>query len=131
MLQGVEFGATLNHTLVKGNFIKPVLTIGGNCVGNSHRDDFAYNYSYPKEHRLPKLDFPKFTGEHPKVWREKSEKYFSLYRIATHLWVTFATMIFKGNVEFWLQSYEASHIIDSWVELCVAVDQKFGKDIYN
>jgi hypothetical protein len=80
---------------------------------------------------LPKLDFPKFNGEHPKVCREKCEKYFSLYRTPFHLWVPFATINFTGNAEFWLQSYEASHTINSWVELCIAVDTKFGKDIYH
>jgi hypothetical protein len=56
---------------------------------------------------------------------------FSLYNIPFHLWVPFATINFKGNAEFWLQSYEASHTINSWVELCIAVDTKFGKDIYH
>jgi len=30
----------------------------------------------------------------------------------------------------WLQSYEAQHDIDSWAELCVAVDTKFSRDMY-
>lgn len=30
----------------------------------------------------------------------------------------------------WLQTYEAQHTIDSWAELCVVVEQKIGKDLY-
>ena len=28
----------------------------------------------------------------------------------------------------WLQTYEADHDVDSWEELCVAINIKFGKD---
>jgi len=33
-------------------------------------------------------------------------------------------------IELWLQTYEAQHDIDSWAELCVAVDTKFSRDMY-
>lgn len=85
----------------------------------------------PKEFKLPKLDFPKFHGEHPHIWREKCEKYFSMFNVPVHVWVPFATINFKGNAELWLQTYESQHSIGSWAELCVAVEQKFGRDLHH
>jgi hypothetical protein len=46
-----------------------------------------------------------------------------------NVWVSFATINFRGNAELWLQSYEAQHTIGSWAELCVAVEHKFGRDL--
>jgi hypothetical protein len=54
-----------------------------------------------------------------------------MYNVPAHVWVYFATINFKGNAELWLQTYEAQHTISSWAELVVAVDQKFGKDLYH
>jgi hypothetical protein len=46
------------------------------------------------------------------------------------MWVPFATMNFRKNAALWVQTYEAQHNIDSWAELCVAVEHKFGRDMY-
>ena len=40
-------------------------------------------------------------------------------------------LILGGNAELWLQTYEAHHSIDNWPELCVAVEKKFGQDLYH
>jgi hypothetical protein len=94
-------------------------------------DRKTYNQSsHPRDFKIPKLDFPKFNGEHPRVWKERCEKYFSMYNLPVHLWVPFATLNFENNASLWLQTYEAQHTIESWPELCVAVDQKFGRDLY-
>ena len=82
---------------------------------------------------MPKAVFPKFDGSHPKVWCEKCEKYFNMYHIPMHLWSQFATIHFKGSAELWLQTYEAQHSDSdiSCAELCIAVESKFGKDLYH
>jgi len=64
------------------------------------------------------------------VWKERCEKYFAMYNVPVHLWVPFSTLNFKGNASLWLQTYEAQHTIESWPELCVAVEVKFGRDLY-
>jgi hypothetical protein len=84
----------------------------------------------PKEFMLPKTEFPKFNGEDPRIWKDKAEKYFSMYGVPTHVWASFATHNFRGNASRWLQAYEARHTVDTWVELCVAVKQKFGRELY-
>ena len=90
----------------------------------------AYHH-YPREVRLPKAIFPKFDGSHPKVWKEKCEKYFHMYQVPLHLWSEFATIHFHGSAALWMQTYEAQHPITSWPELCVAVESKFGRDLYH
>lgn len=85
---------------------------------------------HPKEFRLPKADFPKFDGSHPRVWKENIEKYFDMFHVPVHHWAPFATLHFKGFASLWLQTYEAQHRVDSWVDLCIAVETKFGKDLY-
>lgn len=47
-----------------------------------------------------------------------------------HLWVPLATLNFRGNASDWLQTFEAQHGVESWPELYVVVDQKFGRDLY-
>jgi len=53
-----------------------------------------------------------------------------MYNVPSHLWASFAMLHFKGNAELWLQTYEAQHSVDSWVELTVAVDTKFSCDLF-
>lgn len=79
---------------------------------------------------MPKTNFPKFDGTNPKIWKEKAEKYFHMFNVPDEYMVDYATLHFTGTVALWLQTYEAQHNIDNWVHLCVAVCQKFGRDLY-
>ncbi|CAN6360906.1 unnamed protein product [Urochloa humidicola] len=131
--QGVDVGNHLAHpTLVKGE--QQILNSARFTFDqpeSSDRKGFQIsNYHEPRDLKLPKLDFPKFSGDNPRVWREKCEKYFSMYRVPVTLWVSFATINFRGNAELWLQSYEAQHSVEDWPQLCFAVEQKFGRDLY-
>lgn len=80
--------------------------------------------------RLPKSEFPKFSGDNPRWWKSACEKYFAMYNIQIQYWSDFATLHFVGNAALWLQTYEALHSVDSWAALCVAVNAKFGRDQY-
>ncbi|CAN6380732.1 unnamed protein product [Urochloa humidicola] len=131
--QGADVGTHLpHHALVKG---EPTISNSGFQFleapesSDRHVNSVANQYGH-KDLKLPKLDFPKFHGDNPRVWRDKCEKYFSMYDVPVHMWVSFATINFKGNAELWLQSYEAQHSIESWPDLCVALEQKFGRDLY-
>ncbi|CAN6284989.1 unnamed protein product [Urochloa humidicola] len=127
-LQGDDDGTQLpHHTLGKGEKQLSKYMHDDAPEPSSRRSDFGFHH---RELKLPKLEFPKFSGENPRVWREKCEKYFSMYNVPVHLWFSFATINFKGNAELWLQTYEAQHSIESWPELCVAVENKFGQDLY-
>lgn len=91
------------------------------CNGHHH---------HHKEFRLLKADFPKFDGSHPRVWKENAKKYFDMFDVLVHHWAPFSTLHFKGIAHLWLQTYEAQHRVDNWVELCIAIETKFGKDLY-
>jgi hypothetical protein len=54
-----------------------------------------------------------------------------MFNVPVHHWVPFATIHFKDIAALWLQTYEAQHRVDNWVELCIAVKSKFGKDLYH
>ncbi|CAN6236915.1 unnamed protein product [Urochloa humidicola] len=129
--QGTSEGAvTTQNALVKGEHANPKFNSSASFDHTEENGRRSQYTSHPREFKLPKLDFPKFTGENPRVWREKSEKYFAMYGVPVHMWVSFATINFRGNAELWLQSYEAQHNIDNWPDLCVAIEQKFGQDLY-
>jgi hypothetical protein len=156
--QGADVGALdPHHTLVTGENLKSKLCFQFDIPESSHkkvqlgvvsyvlnheRDDKKYHsyHNSPKEHssyhhqtkdyKLPKLNFPVFTGEHPRAWKDKCEKYFTMFKVPVHHWATYAAINFKGNAELWLQIYEAQHSIDSWPDLCYAVEQKIGRDLY-
>jgi hypothetical protein len=53
-----------------------------------------------------------------------------MYAVPVHPWAPFATINFSGNAALWLQTYEAQHSVESWPDLCVAVEAKFIRDLY-
>jgi hypothetical protein len=134
-LQGGDSGGSFPyHTLGKGEY-QTLKTAHFDDIPESsmarNKSSFQYQQYDPRTYKLPKIDFPKFDGDHPQVWREKCEKYFTMYSVPTHVWVPFASINFRGTAELWLQAYEAQHTIGSWAELCVAVEQKFGRDLHH
>ena len=54
-----------------------------------------------------------------------------MFNVPVHRWAQYGTLHFKGHAALWLQTYEAQHGIDNWVELCIAIESKFGKDLYH
>jgi hypothetical protein len=56
--------------------------------------------------RLPKLNFPKFKGDNPKLWKTRCENYFEMYDVDEGIWVKIASMhpgCSQLNEEFRLQ----------------------------
>lgn len=128
----VRFPKT-HHTLGKGELPNPKSLITSSIdvpEFSRFRDTSVNQTPFNQEYKLPKVDFPKFDGEHPQVWRDRCEKYFAMFSVPPHLWAPLATISFRGNAMLWLQTYEAQHTVDNWHELCVAVDKKFGRDLY-
>lgn len=62
--------------------------------------------SHVREHhhdfRMPKTSFPKFDGTHPKIWKEKAEKYFHMFHVPEEYKVDYATLHFIGTAAQWL-----------------------------
>jgi hypothetical protein len=92
----------------------------------------GYQYkSMHKDFRMPRIDFPRFDGEHPRVWKDKCEKYFRMCVVPPDLWAPLATLHFHSHAAYWLQTFEAQHTNYTWVELCAAVEAKFGREMYH
>lgn len=126
---------TQEDTLANGVSLTPHHTLEHGSPSNRHTRDHSHYHDrrdrdYNREFRMPKTNFPKFDGEHPKIWKEKSEKYFMMFHVPDEFKAPYATLHFIGNAALWLQTYEAQHDIESWPQLCVAVCNKFGKDLY-
>lgn len=78
--------------------------------------------------KLPKFDFRKFDGEHPKLWLKQAVHYFVLYRVESAVWVPAATMHFQGASKRWLSSIEDQLESISWSEFCALLLSRFARD---
>ncbi|WVZ50933.1 LOW QUALITY PROTEIN: hypothetical protein U9M48_002138 [Paspalum notatum var. saurae] len=88
------------------------------------RDSGDREYSHHPP--LPKMTFPKFTGEHPKIWIDKCEDYFNIFNIQEKMWVTAAALHMEGNAAQWFQVYKARQGVGMWAKFVEAVQAKFG-----
>lgn len=85
-----------------------------------------HNQSYSG--RLPKLQFPLFEGENPKLWLSRCEDYLEMYFVPPHLWVRVAVSQIKGAPARWTQAVEGRLKIASWPEFTSLFLERFGRD---
>ncbi|CAO2034871.1 unnamed protein product [Urochloa humidicola] len=78
--------------------------------------------------KLPKLPFPEFDGENPKLWISRCEDYFELFEVERNRWVKISAMYFSEAARRWLQSVEQRVRSASWSEFCKLVLDRFGRD---
>lgn len=78
----------------------------------------------------PKMDFPKFDGENPKLWQQECETYFELYHVPPALRTRYASLNCKGTTALWLHNVESKGKLEEWGEMCQLVHEKFGKNKY-
>jgi hypothetical protein len=79
------------------------------------------------KHQL-KMLFPKFNGDHPKIWKDKCLDYFRLFNVNPSLWLVSCTLHMEGNAALWLKAYRLRQEINSWTTLMLAVEENFGAD---
>jgi hypothetical protein len=77
---------------------------------------------------MPKMSFPRFFGEHPRIWRDQCLDYFRVFNISPALWHTTATLHLDGNAAIWYQAYKQRHTVRGWPQLITAVENEFGVD---
>ncbi|KAL2460887.1 Uncharacterized protein Adt_44307 [Abeliophyllum distichum] len=75
----------------------------GTATNNQVRDEGRMNT------RIPKIDFPYFSGEGPREWLRKARKYFQLHQVNEELKVGIAEMYLKGKADIWFHGFAASH----------------------
>ncbi|PUZ56932.1 hypothetical protein GQ55_5G386400 [Panicum hallii var. hallii] len=97
-----------------------------------HSDRSDYTHAPPsnfvKPNPLPKLDFPKFDGENPRLWRDKCEMYFEVYGVGDSLKTRFAALNFSGAAASWLHSVECQGWAHEWDKLCSLVCDRFDRE---
>lgn len=77
---------------------------------------------------LPPINFRRFNGSNPRIWRRQCENFFSLYNVPDDIWVKMGVMHFDGSTLYWLQSAEERLLTMSCGELCEASIGRFGRD---
>ncbi|RLN30976.1 uncharacterized protein C2845_PM05G36120 [Panicum miliaceum] len=78
--------------------------------------------------KLPKLNFPIFDGENPKLWISRGEDYFELFDLDPSRWVKFASMHLTAAGARWLPSVEKKVKSCSWSEFTSLVLERFGRE---
>jgi len=63
---------------------------------------------------FPKIEFPKFDGSNPRLWRDHCERYFEVYTVHQAMKTRFASLNFKGAAATWLQTVERRGRIGDW-----------------
>lgn len=74
------------------------------------------------------MQFPRFNGEQPWIWKDKCLDYFRLFSVHPSLWLVSCTLQMDGNAALWLKEYRLRHELYTWPELMTAVEEKFGAD---
>lgn len=76
------------------------------------------------------MDFQKFSGDNPRLWKDRCEVYFEVYSISDMLKTRFASLNFEGPAATWLQSAELRGRFQSWPAMYEAVFSHFDRDQY-
>jgi hypothetical protein len=77
---------------------------------------------------LPKIQFPSFDGENPRLWQKRCEDYFHMYSVDPSLWIQVAYMQFTGSAARWVQSVESQLVSLTWDQFAHMVRERFGKN---
>jgi hypothetical protein len=80
---------------------------------------------------IPRMSFPKFEGEEPRIWIDQCVDYFTLYRVPEPVWVMSASLNMEGNAKRWFHIFKIRYGPCSWEEFCDAVLLKFGSEEYS
>jgi hypothetical protein len=56
---------------------------------------------------LPKLNFPEFSGDNPRLWIAICENYFDMYEVEEFRWIQIASMYLSDAAARWYQSVQA------------------------
>ncbi|WVZ96162.1 hypothetical protein U9M48_041833 [Paspalum notatum var. saurae] len=118
---------TIPHHPVKGAY-SPPLPPPTPPPGLGHARWGSHPFGAGSTGKLPKLQFPSFDGDNPKLWMFRCEDYFDLYQVEPQLWVRVATMHFTGAAARWLMSVESRLRMASWSQFGQLLLERFGHD---
>jgi hypothetical protein len=126
------FGRVFAHSHLPHNgTLQFDTTSFSHLLGSPHHHDDRHSPSgaqLPQLGSLPKMPFPPFDGENPRLWLTQSEYYFDLYNVDPHMWIRVARMNFTGSAAQWLQSIVTRLKFCSWSEFSQMLLERFGRD---
>jgi hypothetical protein len=76
--------------------------------------------------KLPKLNFPTFTGDNPRLWLSRCENYFDMYNVEEFRWIQVASMYLNDATARWFLSVESKLCHASWRDFVVLLLDCFG-----
>ena len=83
-------------------------------------DEFQFQRSPP----IPKIEFPKFDGDPPRLWRDHCEMYFEVYAVIPAMKTRFAALNFQLVAKTWLQTIERRGRINDWEQFFAKVFER-------
>ncbi|XP_027166082.1 uncharacterized protein LOC113766055 [Coffea eugenioides] len=108
----------------RGLLATPTSSLQGNSrQGQGHQEREERNAFIPG---VPKLEFPRFTGEQVRDWIQKCETFFHLYGILDSQKMLIAKMHLEGRANVWFQSFKKDKRIFGWEEFKEGVSRRFG-----
>ncbi|XP_072151238.1 uncharacterized protein [Setaria viridis] len=126
------YGSVFTHTSipVKGAspIPNPTFPRSHSRPYGNHQDDFYQDSVHLG--KLPKLQFPVFEGDNPKLWLSRCEDYFEMYRVDPKIWVKVAVMQFEVSsaAARWALSVDRQLKRVPWTEFSVMLIDRFGRD---
>lgn len=76
------------------------------------------------------MQFPRFNGNNPGIWRDKCEDYFQLFNLPESMWTTLAWLHMDEVPSKWWKVCKLKHGVEQWSQFIKAVEQKFGAHEY-
>ncbi|KAK2970411.1 hypothetical protein RJ640_016265 [Escallonia rubra] len=88
--------------------------------------EYHYNTAHTPSPKLPKIEFPRFCGEDSYGWVRKAEKYFEFNPVDELYKVSFVSVHFDGQAEFWYGTYIKSRGRVSWFTFVKDLHARFS-----
>jgi hypothetical protein len=99
-LPGCAVGNFIPHsTLIKG---ETDYAVSGSSPIHDVCDKEYQSRCVHRGFRIPRIDFPRFEGEHPRVWKEMCEKYLLCVVYLSDFGPPFGTLQFHSHAAYWL-----------------------------
>lgn len=74
---------------------------------------------------MPKMDFPRFDGTDVRIWIDKCNTFFTIYKIPEGFKVAAATMYMSDSAAHWYQAYKMTNLWHGWEQFRDAVATEF------
>jgi hypothetical protein len=104
---------------------QPPLAVG-QTISPTASSGFVTAPNSPTHHgghhaKPPKHNFPKFSGENPRLWIDLCDTYFEMYQVQAYQWVCIAVLYMEGHAALWWQAYKRRHSGLTWMDFTAAV----------